>query len=217
MRSRTNGADETLHFTRDTLGRIVEQLTDTGEATIFAYNATGHLTQAANADAKLSIDRDVLGRVLSETVNGRMTTYAYDAVGRRTERTTPSGLRSSWTYDAAGRPMSVDNGAGALSFTYDAASRETERHLGDGVSLTQTWDQADRLTTQTLTRASEAAADRLLQHRSYAYRADGYLTEIRELTSGTRRFDPDPLGRVTAVYGPRNAVDKVLKGARMHH
>ena len=197
--ARTNGAGETLRFTRDALGRIAEQLTDTGEATTFAYNATGQLTHATNPDAELSIDRDVLGRALSETVNGRTTMYAYDAVGRRTERTTPSGLHSTWTHDAAGRPSTLDNGAGALSFTHDAAGRETERRLGDGVSLTQTWDTSDRLTTQTLTRPPEAA-DHLLQHRSYAYRADGHLTEIRELTSGTRRFDLDPVGRVTAVH-----------------
>ncbi|MFD7499704.1 RHS repeat-associated core domain-containing protein [Streptomyces sp. NPDC059850] len=196
LRTRTNGAGETLHFTRDALGRAVEQRTDEGETTRYTYNVTGHLTEATTPDAELTIQRDPLGRVLSETVNNRTTTYAYDAAGRRTERTTPSGLRSTWTHDAAGRPTTLDNGAGALSFTYDAAGRETERRLGDGVSLAQTWDQADRLTAQTVT----GVADNLLQHRSYAYRADGYLTEIRELTSGTRRFDLDPLGRVTAVH-----------------
>ncbi|MFI0817157.1 DUF6531 domain-containing protein [Streptomyces sp. NPDC021098] len=197
--SRTNGVGETLHFTRDDLGRTTEQRSDAGEITRYAHNAAGHLLEATNADAELSIERDALGRVLSETVNGRTTTYAYDAVGRRTDRTTPGGLLSRWTYDPAGRPTHLDNGAGALSFTYDAAGRETERHLGNDVTLTQTWDTSDRLTAQTLTRAPEAA-DRLLQHRSYAYRADGYLTEIRELTSGTRRFDLDPVGRVTAVH-----------------
>ncbi|WP_421107835.1 DUF6531 domain-containing protein [Streptomyces sp. NEAU-S77] len=199
LRTRTNGAGETLHFTRDALGRTVEQRNEAGETLTYSYDALGGLIHAANADAEVSIERDVLGRVLSETVNDRTTTYAYDVLGRRTERTTPSGLRSTWTYDATSRATGLDNGAGALSFMYDAAGREIERHLGDGVSLTQTWDKADRLTTQTLTGRSDAA-DRLLQHRSYAYRADGYLTEIRELTSGTRRFDLDPLGRVTAVH-----------------
>ncbi|WP_159043242.1 DUF6531 domain-containing protein [Streptomyces sp. NBRC 110028] len=196
---RTNGADESLHFTRDLLGRTVEQRSEGGETLTYAYDAVGGLLHAANADVEVSIERDALGRVLSETVNGRTTQYAYDALGQRTERTTPSGLRSAWTYDAAGRPVNVDNGSGSLSFAYDPAGRETKRRLGAGVSLAQTWDKADRLTAQTLTRDPEAA-DHLLQHRAYAYRADGYLTEIRELTSGTRRFDLDPVGRVTAVH-----------------
>ncbi len=90
--------------------------------------------------------------------------------------------------------------AGTLTFTYDAAGRETERRLSESVTLTQTWDGSDRLTTQTIAEGRGNEANRILQHRSYAYRPDGYLTEIRELTSGTRRFDLDPSGRVTAVH-----------------
>ncbi|MBI0294269.1 type IV secretion protein Rhs, partial [Streptomyces sp. PRKS01-29] len=200
--TRTNGAGETLYFTRDALGRTTEQRDEAGARTTYAYDAQGALTQAANADAVVSLERDAVGRVLSETVNGRTTTYAYDAVGRRTARTMPSGLRSVWTYDASGRPTHLASGtAGALTFTYDAAGRETERRVGEAVTLTQTWDRADRLTTQTLTAGRrDNEANRILQHRSYAYRPDGYLTEIRELTSGTRRFDLDPVGRVTAVH-----------------
>ncbi len=197
--SRTNGAEETLHFTRDALGRVLEQRTDAGAVTTYAYDAAGGLTRTANADAEVVYERDALGRALSESVNGRVTRWAYDALGRCTERTMPSGLRSQWTYDPAGRPTALRGGAGALSFAYDAAGRETTRRLGDDAVLTQSWDAADRLTTQTVTAGPPDAARRLLQHRSYAYREDGYLTEIRELTSGTRRFDLTPTGRVTGV------------------
>ncbi|MGW1073894.1 DUF6531 domain-containing protein [Streptomyces sp. NPDC002537] len=188
--ARTNGAGETLRFTRDLLGRAVEQ-----SGATFAYDESGRLTRAANADAEVVFERDALGRVLSETVNGRTTTYAYDTLGRRTRRVTPSGLVSEWTYDATGRPVELRGDAGALTFAYDAAGREVERRLGEGAVLTQEWDAADRLRNQVVT----GAANRLLQHRTYAYREDGYLTEIRELTSGTRRFDVERSGRVTAV------------------
>ncbi|MEU2513554.1 DUF6531 domain-containing protein [Streptomyces syringium] len=196
--TRTNGAGETLHFTRDRLGRTTEQRSDAGETTTYAYDASGSLIRTANADAEITWERDALGRPLTETVNGRTTRYAYDALGRRVQRTTPSGLLSEWAYDAAGRPVELRSDAGSLSFTYDAAGRETGRRIGEGATLTQSWDATDRLTTQTVT-GHHQDADRLLQHRSYAYRADGYLTEIRELTSGTRRFDLDRTGRVTSV------------------
>ncbi|MFE0047508.1 DUF6531 domain-containing protein [Streptomyces albireticuli] len=194
--SRTNGAGETIRFTRDALGRVTEQDAGGGAGgrTTYAYDAGGCLVRTANADAEIGWTYDALGRPLSETVNGRRTSYAYDVLGRRTERVTPSGLRSEWTYDAAGRPVELRSGAGALTFTYDAAGRETARGLGAGATLTQTWDASDRLTSQAI-----RGADRLLQHRSYAYREDGYLTEIRELTAGTRRFDLDRTGRVTGV------------------
>ncbi|WP_053161109.1 DUF6531 domain-containing protein [Streptomyces caatingaensis] len=206
LASRTNGAGETVRFTRDTLGRIVEQRTDEGDVTTFAYDALGRLTRAVNTDAEVIYERDALGRPLSETVNGRTMRYAYDAVGRRLQRTTPSGLTSTWTYDAAGQPAELHTDAGSLAFTYDVGGRETERRLGDTAVLTQTWDATDRLRTQTITRqGTHPEADRLLQHRTYTYRRDGYLTEIRELTSGTRHFDLTPTGRIAAVnaYGWR--------------
>ncbi|MEW2625507.1 DUF6531 domain-containing protein [Streptomyces sp. NPDC048106] len=194
LATRTNGAGQTLRFVRDPLGRVVEQHADTGDVTAFAYGSDGNLCRAANADAEVTLERDPLGRVLSETVNGRTTTYVHDAIGRRTRRTTPSGLVSEWTYDLAGHPLTLRSSDGALYFSHDAVGRETQRNLGTEVTLTQTWTAAGLLTGQTLTATSP---DRLLQHRTYSHRADGYLTEIRELTSGTRRFDLDGMGRVT--------------------
>jgi RHS repeat-associated protein len=198
LATRTNGAGETLTYARDLLGRTTELRDDTGTLTTYAYDASGSLVHAANSGTEVAIERDAVGRVLTETVNGRRTAFTYDPAGRTLSRTTPSGLTSTWTYDATGRPTELRNQAGSLTFAYDAAGRETERRLGDGVTLTQTWDAADRLTTQTVT-AHAGQAARLLQHRAYAYRADGHLTEVRDLTSGTRRFTVDGMGRVTAV------------------
>ncbi|MFJ1900011.1 DUF6531 domain-containing protein [Streptomyces sp. NPDC088115] len=198
LTSRTNGAGETLRFTRDELGRVVEQRTDAGDATSYTYGASGDVIHTANASAEVAIERDALGRTLSETVNGRTTAYVRDVLGRVVQRTTPSGLKSQWTYDPTGRPARLGAEAGSLTFTYDAAGRETERRLGGSVSLAQRWDAAHRLTEQALSgRVDEA--DPILQHRTYAYREDGYLTEIRELTSGTRKFDLNGTGRVTGV------------------
>ncbi|BBJ44733.1 type IV secretion protein Rhs [Streptomyces antimycoticus] len=194
--SRENGAGETLAYTRDALGRTVATRTADGTETTFAYDTASRLTRAANPDTELSRTYDVRGRVLSETVGGRTTSYAYDAAGNRTERITPSGLRSAWSYDPAGRPLSLTTADNALHFAYDAAGRETARTFGDDVTLTQAWDAVDRMTGQTVT----GPANALIQHRAYAYRPDDHLTEIRELTSGTRRFDLDPVGRVTAIH-----------------
>ncbi|MFF1482991.1 RHS repeat-associated core domain-containing protein, partial [Streptomyces sp. NPDC058301] len=198
LTSRTNGAGETLHYTRDALGRITEQRDSDGEVVTFGYDEAGDLVRAANAATEVTYARDALGRVLSESADGRTTTYAYDTLGRRTRRTTPSGLTSHWSYDAAGRPGELRSDAGTLTFAHDAAGQETHRRIGDAVTLTQTWDPTGRLATQSLAGRADDPA-RLLQHHAYAYRPDGYLTEIRELVSGTRRFDLDPVGRVTGV------------------
>ncbi len=195
LTSRTNGAGETVRLKRDLLGRIVEQRYEDGALTSFGYDAAGQLVEASNSDAQVGIERDALGRPLAETVNGLTLRSTYDLLGRLVSRTTPSGLMSRWTWDSAGRPVGLANDTGTIAFAYDAADRETGRRLGDGATLTQEWDAADRLATQIVT-----SAHRLLQHRAYAYRPDGCLTEIRELTAGTRRFDLNPTGRVTAVH-----------------
>ncbi|MFI7101456.1 DUF6531 domain-containing protein [Streptomyces sp. NPDC050161] len=199
LTSRANGAGQTLTFTHDALGRTTSTTADDGAQTTYVYAHSGQLVRATNSDADLSWQHDPLGHVLAETVNGLTTTFSYDPLGRRTSRTTPTGLVSQWTYDAAGQPTALATGSQTLTFAYDAAGRETERHLGQTTRLSQTWDPTDRLTGQSLTHHRTPGEDLLLQHRTYAYRADGHLTEVHELTNGTRRFDLDRSGRVTGV------------------
>ncbi|MBV9026900.1 MAG: hypothetical protein JO362_24590 [Streptomycetaceae bacterium] len=197
--TRTNGAGETITFTRDILGRVTEQRSSDGNLTTFTYDPAGRLVRSANAHTEIARECDAAGRTLAETVNGRRTAYTYDALGRRTHRTTPTGVVSTWTYDAAGLPQFLAADGHTLAFTHDALSRETARSFGTGVTLAQSWDRASRLTAQSLTHSPDGERT-LLQHREYAYRPDGFLTEIEELTTGRRRFDLDPTGRVTAVH-----------------
>ncbi|GAA3196788.1 MULTISPECIES: DUF6531 domain-containing protein [Streptomyces] len=198
LTSRTNGAGQALTVTHDALGRTTSTTADDGTQTTYAYARSGQLIRAANSDATVTWQHDGLGRILTETVNGHTSTYSYDVLGHRTSRTTPTGLTSRWTYDAAGRPTALTTGGEGLTFAYDAAGRETERRLGQDIRLTQGWDPTGRLTSQSLTHHIPGE-DLLLQHRTYAYRPDGCLTEIHELTGGTRLFDLDRSGRVTGV------------------
>ncbi|MFJ1746962.1 putative T7SS-secreted protein [Streptomyces sp. NPDC088116] len=199
LTSRTNGAGETLRFTRDALGRTTATSADDGTETVHAYDAVGRLIRAANPNAEIHREYDAVGRLVTESVDDRASTYSYDLRGHRTSRRTPAGVLSEWVYDAEGRPASLSTAGDRLDFTYDAAGREISRTFGDDIALTQTWDAVDRLTTQSLT-SHPNAPQSLLQHRTYAYRADDHVTEIRELTSGTRCFGVDPIGRVTAVH-----------------
>ncbi|MFK4265671.1 DUF6531 domain-containing protein [Streptomyces milbemycinicus] len=194
LTARTNALGETLRHILDPTGRSVAQRDETtDEVTTYAYDANGALLRAANAEAELVLERDPVGRVVSETVGGRTTTYGYDAVGNRIHRTTPSGVTSTWTYDAADLPATLSTDGHTLTFTHDAAGRETGRAIGD-IALAQAWDEMGRLAAQGVTSSRD-----LLQHRAYTYRPDGHVTEIRELTSGTRHFTLDTMGRVTGV------------------
>ncbi|WP_240555260.1 putative T7SS-secreted protein [Streptomyces albus] len=195
---RTTPLGEEITYERDALGRTVRK-DAAGAVTTYAYDAAGRLLEAVGPDAELRYQRDKLGRVKTELVNGRVLTHTYDALGRRTRRVTPTGAVSTSTYDAAGNRTSLTASGHTLDFTHDAAGRETERRIGTGgLTLSQVWDPAGRLRTQAVT-AGQTAGE-TVQHRSYTYRPDGYLTEVEDLLSGRTTFDLDAIGRVTAVH-----------------
>ena len=196
LTERSNGAGERVVFTRDVLGRVVA-FTDAGGTTEFGYDEAGNLVRSANADAEIGYEHDLMGRVLAETVNGRRTAWSYDVLGRPVARTTPTGIVSTWTYDDTGLPQTMGLGGHRTEFGRDELGREILRSAGPGVTLTQEWDGTGRLTGQTVLGPAGPGAP--VQERSYRYRADDLLTELHELTTGTRTFDLDTAGRVTAV------------------
>ncbi|WP_405399465.1 putative T7SS-secreted protein [Streptomyces microflavus] len=194
LTARTDALGQTTHYERDALDRIVRK-DAAGSVTTFAYDLTDQLAEAVNADATITWLRDQYGRLKSETVNGRTVSYAYDALGRRTGRTTPSKAASTWAYDAAGRRTSLTTSGRTLTFEHNAAGREVARHLGDHLTIASQFDTMGRLTTQQVT-----GAGRSIQRRDYTYRPDGSLTALTDQLAGTRSFDLDAAGRVTAVH-----------------
>ncbi|MGQ4414783.1 putative T7SS-secreted protein, partial [Streptomyces sp. SAS_269] len=197
LTARRNTLGETLTFERNELGQVLRK-DAAGQVTTYAYDFTDQLAQVTGPDgATLTLLRDRYGRLHAETVNDRTLTYTYDALGRRTGRTTPTGATTTWSYDAAGRRTGMVAASGqAIDFTYDEAGRELSRHIGGTITLDHTFDPLGRLTTQSVT----GVGDRTVQHRTYSYRADGNLIGIDDHLSGSRRFDLDAAGRVTAVH-----------------
>ncbi|MGW2173615.1 RHS repeat-associated core domain-containing protein [Streptomyces sp. NPDC001705] len=197
----TNGAGQTTDVTVDLLGRPRLYRT-ADEVTTYEYDSAGSLLRAANRDTTVERTYDSMGRTLTETVDGRTTSYTYDALGRRISRRTPSGITSTWTYEATGHPRTLSGVGSQLRFDYDTAHREIRRTLGAEAVLHQSWDGSGRLTRQSVTAPDRGSGDvgsELLQHRTYTYDLDGALSEINELLGESRRFDVDPVGRLTAV------------------
>ncbi|MFE5936934.1 putative T7SS-secreted protein [Streptomyces sp. NPDC056470] len=194
LTSRTNALDETILFDRDDLGRIVRK-DAAGAVTTYEYDVFDELATATGPDATLTRLRDRFGRLVSETVNGRTLSYTHDSLGRRTGRTTPGGSTSTWSYDAAGHRTELTTSGRRLTFGRDAAGREVTRTVADFVTLTSSFDERGRLAEQDV-----RSQGTRLQHRTYAYRPDGNLTGVTDTLSGTRHFDVDAAGRVTAVH-----------------
>ncbi|MFI1763560.1 putative T7SS-secreted protein [Streptomyces sp. NPDC020800] len=196
LTSRRNVLGEVVSFERNELGQVTRKGA-AGQVTTYAYDLTDQLAQATGPDGTtLTLLRDRHGRLHSETVDGRTLRYTYDELGRRTGRTTPTGAETTWSYDAAGRRTGMVASGRSIDFTYDEAGRELSRHIGGTITLEHAFDALGRLTTQSVS----GAEGRAVQHRAYTYRADGNLIGIDDQLSGTRRFDLDPAGRVTAVH-----------------
>ncbi|MFH9062183.1 RHS repeat-associated core domain-containing protein [Streptomyces coeruleorubidus] len=195
LSSRTNALGQTIRYQRDGLGRITAKDAD-GTTTVYTYAANGSLTAAIRPDSRLHVELDAAGRRIRETVDGRTMSFAYDASGNRTLRTTPSGARSTWEYDAAGRTARLAAAGHTIDFVHDASDREVVRRIDGALTLTRGYDSLDRLVTQ----VSTAPGDHRIAERSYVYRPDGYLVETQDSRTGSRRFDLDAHGRVTAVH-----------------
>ncbi|MGW8695438.1 putative T7SS-secreted protein [Streptomyces eurythermus] len=196
LTARRNVLGEETTYDRNALGQVLSKTTPDGTTT-YAYDLTDQLAHATGPDGTtLTLLRDRHGRLHSETVDGRTVTYTYDTLGRRTSRVTPTGAKTTWSYDEAGRVTDMVASGRTIDFTYDEAGHELKRLIGDTVGLEHTFDPMGRLTTQSVT----GAQDQRVQHRAYTYRADGNLTAIEDHLSGTRRFDLDATGRVTAVH-----------------
>ncbi|MFD9023700.1 DUF6531 domain-containing protein [Streptomyces parvulus] len=185
----------TVRLERDALGQMVRKDAD-GLVTTYHYDPAGRLLRAVGPEATLERRYDGQGRLLQESVNGRVLTYDYDALGRRTGRETPAGVRSTSRYDVLGDRTALVFAGREFSFTYDEAGREVARLIGSiDVAYAQGYDTSGRLVSQSVT-----GPDAVVREREFTYRADGYLSAVDDRQSGSRRFELDRMGRVTAVH-----------------
>ena len=194
LTARTDVLGGTITFERDPLDQVVRKDVD-GRVTTYAYDRAGRLLEAVDPESELRYQYDRLGRTKTELVDGRPMTYSYDTLGRRTKRVTPTGHVTSYAYGPDGRPQRLTSGGHRIDFTHDDAGRELTRAYDDALTMTSAWDEAGRLTAQHID-----AGTRAVDSRAYTYRADGHLISVADRKSGTRTFDLDPAGRVTAVH-----------------
>ncbi|HWO59066.1 MAG TPA: RHS repeat-associated core domain-containing protein [Umezawaea sp.] len=199
--SRTNGTGQTVTFRHDQLGRVIHRHDDASGDTTFTYSEQDLLTAAVNAAGTLTVSRDAAGTVLAESFNGNVLRFGYDPNGRRVRRITPSGAVEDLGYDPNGQLAVLRTEGRTIAFERDQVGREIARRLDGGITLAQRWDLAGRLTEQNLLVPNAPAP---LQRR-YSWRQNGSIAAENDSLRGTRRFEFDPAGRLTAVHGPGGA------------
>ncbi|WP_314615640.1 putative T7SS-secreted protein [Streptomyces stackebrandtii] len=196
--SRANGMGQRIDFSNNALGQVIRKEVADGAVTTFEYDIFDELSVATAPEVRLEHLRDRYGRLKSETVNGRTLTYAYDELGRKVGRTTPSGAVSEWAFDAVGRRTKLTASGREIAFSFDALGREVERTVSEFVTLKSSFDVMNRLTAQEIT-----SRDSRLQHRAYEYHPGGGLVSVTDGLLGTRHFDVNGSGQITAVRADR--------------
>ncbi|WP_406236312.1 glycerophosphodiester phosphodiesterase family protein [Nocardia sp. NBC_01009] len=198
----TNAVGQTTAYVFDAAGRLAEERTEDGLA-VYRYDRHGDLVEAANSDAVVRISRDATGRVVAEQINDVVVGTAYDAAGKRIARTVETPVagrawRTVFDYDDTGLLVSAATADGSgparvMGFGYDPAGNETIRGIG-AARMTRRYDERDRIVAQHASNPNGIVAG-----RDWSYRADGYAIGVEDVLRGPRRFEVNPVGRVTAV------------------
>ncbi|MER5359253.1 RHS repeat domain-containing protein [Streptomyces sp. NPDC002785] len=155
-------------------------------------------------DQTVRLERNELGQVVRKDAAGGVTTYAYDLTDQVTKA--PSGSTLTVLRDRFGRVREETVDGRLMTYCYDELGRRTGRRTPYGAATTWSYDAAGRRTGML---ASGWAID-------FAYdKAGRELTRrILDRLSGSRRFDLDAVGRVTAVHAE---LDRDLYAADSTH
>ncbi|MEY9935521.1 RHS repeat-associated protein [Catenulispora sp. GP43] len=197
MVARITGSGERIGFEYDAAGRLARRRTPDGDYT-YGYDTEHRITSLSGPGSRVEYTWNDAGRLAAESTDGRRTAYEYDVAGRRVRRITPGGAVSEWSYDAAGQAETLRAGSHLLTFRLDAAGREVQRIL-PGARIDFAFDPAGRVEAQRVWAGDGPTERRQVVGREWRRRADGIPTEIHDSLRGVRRYETDPIGRVTAV------------------
>ena len=185
-----------IAFERDVLGQVTRKNAD-DQVTAFAYDLTDSVAWPPRRRRQSRFLARPRGRLVSETVNGRATDLH---------------IRRDWAAATAHHPH---RGRQHLELRRGGPPRRAGHlgphhrlHLRRGRPRTDPPHRRDA----TLAHAFDAAGPPhrpvgdgvpgrpTVQQRGYTYRADGHLAGVDDQLNGTRHFDLDAAGRVTAVH-----------------
>jgi RHS repeat-associated protein len=197
----TNPAGQTVGLALDAAGRVLVREAD-GVRIEFRYDPAGRLLEAAGGDTILARRYDAVGRLVAETLGSETVGlgtvgWQFDAAGRVLARTTPSGTVGRWELDAAGRRAGLDLAGHRVQHTLDPLGRSVATVFAGG-RVTAAFDPLGRLSHQTAVAVADGSAP---WEAGYRYASTGELLATTDSVRGTRGYQLDGVGRVTAVTG----------------
>ncbi len=209
---------------------LVQETDAEGTTTQFFYDKVGRKTKEAVAGREVTFCYNPLGFLAKAQRGTRTTEYVRDCLGRVLHEST-DGLKTSWTYDESGNISSLTKG-GTTFFVYDSYDRLTEKtdplgfrtaisyREGDkalikrttdprGVEIVETYDPHGLLLKKEVPgiQLQEYEYDKnlskvRLDHLSFSYSPEGWLTSMTEGGKRTTRYSHTPAGRIATKQLP---------------
>ncbi|MGW8724890.1 ricin-type beta-trefoil lectin domain protein [Streptomyces sp. NPDC055808] len=195
-RGNATGADPakfTTTYGYDAAGNQSMITNPLGERTTTEYNALNQPVSVTNPLGKVTAtEYDEIGRISNVTApDSGMTSYSYNTAGDLATRKDPNGHVTTYGYDDAGRQAAITDPLGRKqTIRYDPDGNPTTRTNARGVTATTTFDARNLPSGTTYTDNTPPV--------SQAYDAIGQRRSVID-TTGTRTFDYDKAGRLTAV------------------
>lgn len=190
----------------DTLNRLAQSITASGNVTAFGYDDQGNLTSVTNPlGRRAARSYDALNRLVAMTdPAGGITRIAYDPLDQVRGVTDPRALTTAYARSALGDLAAEQSpDAGTTARTFDAAGNVATRTSANGASATYAYDALDRVTRI-------AYSDGQVESFGYDAGANGVgrLTSLAD-SSGATAFAYDAHGRLvgeTRTIGGRSYV-----------
>ncbi|QOY91164.1 DUF7948 domain-containing protein [Paludibaculum fermentans] len=216
----------------DDKGRVTNQTDALGNATAFAYDASGGVTITDAGQSATAMAHGPVGGATKVTgADGNTASAEYDSAGRRTKSVDLAGDSSSAAFDqSSGLPTSLTNAAGGATaytyltqtqdgFTYSLPSKVT---FTDGSTISMSYDSHGNITGLTGTNGKTtqmsydargllaSATNATGGVTAYAYNDDGTLASWRSPAGNTNTFAYDGAKRRTKTTLPDGSSIQVV-------
>jgi RHS repeat-associated protein len=172
----------------DELSRLLQSIGADGNATHFAYDANGNVTDMTDALARNTRNAyDALNRLISsvDALDGETQT-AYNEQGQVEQVTDARGIVTRYDYNGFGEVTKLTSqDTGITTYAYDSAGNKVEQRNANGIVTRYRYDALNRL--QAVEYPSSQADNIAYQYDVATLNAVGRVAKVQDQTGATER------------------------------
>jgi YD repeat-containing protein len=194
-----DGSQLVTAYQRDSAGRLLLKTLPDGVQIAYRYDRLGRLVSVDDGqEHPLAFDYDAHDRLITEHQGWGTLRYGYDACGQLQHLRLPDNNRLKYHRAQGGALTAIDLNGTRLTTHSVVAGREQSRQQGALLSE-YAYDDQGRLHAHAVSQQQ-----RPLYRRDYAYAANGNLLQVDDSRHGQRRYQYDPLDRLSHVRHARD-------------